>query len=131
MAGRSPLTKAEQLFDELIKKHGRLLRDLIVRLCPKDLGLDFNDIEQEARMRLWRAVEAEREILNPASYIYKIAATTTIDAIRHNKARREEQLRLADEGDKGGRLLADEGVESLSHAFFYAGLNRLSQACGT
>jgi len=31
-------------------------------LCPKDLGIQFDDIEREARLRLRRAIRAEREI---------------------------------------------------------------------
>jgi RNA polymerase sigma-70 factor (ECF subfamily) len=49
-------------------------------------------IEQEARIRLWRALQSEREITDLASYIYKIAVTATIDAVRRAKARREEPL---------------------------------------
>jgi len=38
----------------------------------KDLEIHFDDTEQEARFRLWRAVEAEREIKFHESYIYRI-----------------------------------------------------------
>ncbi|HWP45270.1 MAG TPA: sigma-70 family RNA polymerase sigma factor [Blastocatellia bacterium] len=99
MAEKSPITEAEQRFNRIIEEHGALLRSQIARLCPKDLGLQFGDIEQEARLRLWRAIEGEREIRDAASYIYRIAVTSVIDAVRRVKARREDQLRLAEEDD--------------------------------
>jgi RNA polymerase sigma factor (sigma-70 family) len=69
---------------------------LIRRHCPRDLGIQVSDIEQEARVRLWRAVQREKEFDDPASYIHRIAVTTTIDAVRRVIARREEQLRVED-----------------------------------
>ena len=81
-----------------------MLRRAIVRLCPRDKGLQFDDIEQEARMRLWRALQDERKVTNYASYLYRIAATATIDAMRRVQARHEEQLdtlmeQRADDGE--------------------------------
>ena len=81
--------------DGVLDEYGRFLRNTIAHLCPKDLGLHFDDILQEARVRLWRALEREREIPELASYIYRIAVTTTIDAVRRVKSRREVQLHLA------------------------------------
>jgi RNA polymerase sigma-70 factor (ECF subfamily) len=90
---------AEERWRALVEEYGRFLRRTIIRLCPRYLGLDFDDIEQEARLRLWQALRNEREITNPASYLYRIAATATIDAIRRVKARREEPLEAPREGD--------------------------------
>ena len=87
----------ETRFDAILREHGALLRNAIARACPKDLGIQIEDVEQEARLRLWRALEREREIHDSASYLYRIAATATIDAVRRVKARREEQLRVAGE----------------------------------
>lgn len=93
----SPPTELETRFNAIVEEYGGLLRQTIVQTCPKDLGLQFDDVEQEARLRLWRALQSEREINDLASYIYKIAVTTTLDAIRRVKAKREEQLRLDEE----------------------------------
>ena len=82
----------ETKFNSLLEEYGRFLRQTIVRVCPKDLGLQFDEIEQDARLRLWRALESEREITDPASYLYRIAATATLDAIRRVKRKREEQM---------------------------------------
>jgi RNA polymerase sigma factor (sigma-70 family) len=79
-------------FERLLEQYATLLRTAIARHCPSALGLQTSDIEQEARLRLWRAVEREKEFDDPASYIYRIAVTTTIDAVRRVLARREEQF---------------------------------------
>src|SRR5262249_55399758 len=100
--------KAEAQFNAIIDEYERFLSRTIIRLCPKDMGLDFNDIEQEARLRLWNALRSEREIRDPASFLKRIARNVTIDAIRRVKVKREEQLRLAEDEDE------DEGAP---HAF--------------
>src|SRR5215510_14368502 len=93
------LPKIEAEFNAILEKYGAYLRQTIARICPKDLGIQFEDIEQEARLRLWRAIEAEREINFHGSYIYRIVVSVTINAIHRAKARREEQLRLAEDDE--------------------------------
>ena len=67
------------------------------------LGIQAADVEQEAMLRLWRALRDERNVDDLASYIHRIAVTATIDAIRRVAARREEQLG-ADEDAAGPAL---------------------------
>jgi RNA polymerase sigma factor (sigma-70 family) len=100
MAESSSITEAEARFNAVIKEYGRFLRQAIIQFCPKDLGLQFSDIEQEAQLRLWRALQSEREIQNPTSYLYRIAVTATLDAIRRVKAKREDQLLIAEEEEE-------------------------------
>src|SRR5687767_10552147 len=92
----------ESRFNELIEEYGRFLRHMIIRVCPKDMGLQYDEIEQDARLRLWRALESEREIRDPASYLYRIATSATLDAIRRVRRKREEQM-IAD-GEQGGEV---------------------------
>jgi RNA polymerase sigma-70 factor (ECF subfamily) len=102
-------------FDEVMERYGSFLHNTIARLCPKNLGIQFSDIEQEARLKLWRALESEREITSVGSYTYRVAVSVTINAIQRIKSRREEQLEIADEGDEAGesfRLLAADASES-------------------
>jgi len=81
-------------------EYGTLLRNAIARVCPRDLGIQVDDVEQEARLRLWNGIKVEREIRDIPSYIYRVAVTTTIDAIRQARSRREKQLRApGEEGD--------------------------------
>jgi RNA polymerase sigma factor (sigma-70 family) len=56
------------------------------------MGLSCDDIEQEARISLWKALKSEREIASPVSYVYRVAVSVTLRAIRRAKARREEAL---------------------------------------
>ncbi len=93
------LQLAEARFNTIVEEYSKLLRSAIVQACPRDLGIQTGDIEQEARLRIWQALLREREIENLASYLYRIAVTTTIDAIRRMKARREEQLVLEEEAE--------------------------------
>lgn len=89
-------------------RYGRLLRAAIARQCPPDMAADCDDIKQDACIRLWRALASGREIPSLASYVYRVAATATIDAIRRVKARREEVLgpENADRPDLVSRLTA-------------------------
>ena len=105
MLETSPDTARDAQFNLVVDEYGRFLSNAIAQLCPKDLGIQFSDIEQDAKLRLWRALESEREIRDLASYIYRIAATATIDAVRRVKARREEQLCVAGEDEENGLQL--------------------------
>ena len=105
-------------FAAVVEQYGRLLRDAIARVCPRHLGLQFDDLEQEARVRLWKALRSEREVRDLASYIYKVAATTTIDAIRRLKARREQQLEPEDpEATERAQPARDAGDGDLLREF--------------
>lgn len=106
------LPDIEAEFNAILEKYGAYLRQTIARICPKDLGIQFEDIEQEARLRLWRAIEAEREINYHGSYIYKIVVSVTITAIQRAKARREEQLRLGEDDENEGA--ADVRITTLT-----------------
>jgi RNA polymerase sigma factor (sigma-70 family) len=88
----APPTAADARFLRLLERYGEFLRRTIVRLCPRTAGLSVDDIEQDARVQLWRALKREREITYPSSYIYKVAVSATIRAIRRVKARGEEPL---------------------------------------
>ena len=77
---------------ELLSRHGDLLRRTIAKVCPQAMGLSVEEIEQDARVRLWSALKSERDIVHPVSYIYKVAVSAALRAIRRAKARREDQL---------------------------------------
>lgn len=94
----------------LLERYSGLLRSLIRRHCPRDLGIQIGDVEQEARLRLWRALAREKEILDPASYIHRIAVTATIDAVRRVRARREDQLRTAGSTEDDEMIAGEETV---------------------
>ena len=91
-------------FESILASYGAFLRAAIRRFCPAELSAQAADIEQQARVKLWRALQSEKEIRNLSSYVYRIAATTTIDAVRHAKSLREEQLRMAGEEEDDERI---------------------------
>jgi len=110
LSDEDPVRDSADPLEELLERYGALLRGAIAQVCPKNLGLDFDDIEQETRLRLWRAIQAETEIEKPASYLYRVAVTATLDAVRRATARREEQLadpRVAMESVSGPPLQVD------------------------
>jgi RNA polymerase sigma factor (sigma-70 family) len=85
----------EDRLDALLKAYGAFLRGAIRRVCPATFGISVDEIEQDARIRLWHALRRERNIADPASYLYRIAATAAIDAMRRVRARREHPLTIA------------------------------------
>jgi RNA polymerase sigma-70 factor, ECF subfamily len=92
--------QADVRFAAILDQYGLVLRQAVARFCPKDIGLQVSEIEQEVRIRLWRALQTEREIREPASYLYRIAATATIDAVRRIKVRRESSLDVSAEDEE-------------------------------
>ncbi len=90
---------------ELLDKYGTFLRRTIAQVCRSGPGLSVDDIEQDAHVRLWRALQSEREITHPRSYIYKVGLYATLRAIRQVKARRETYL--DDEPPSGGGSAAE------------------------
>lgn len=88
---------AEERLDAMLREHGGLLRSVVARVCPRSLGINVDDVAQDARVRLWRAIESEREIASPASYVARVATTAALDAIRRVKARKEEHRGLSED----------------------------------
>jgi RNA polymerase sigma-70 factor (ECF subfamily) len=100
--GGSP-SPADARFEDLLSRYGAFLRRTVARMVPGVEGVALEDVEQEARVELWRALQSEREISHPASYIHKVAITAALRAIRRSKARRETQFE-------------EEGLEGLPNA---------------
>jgi RNA polymerase sigma factor (sigma-70 family) len=125
---------ADRRFDQLVKEFGLFLRNTIASICPKNLGIQIDDIEQEARIRLWKALEKDVEIRDHASYIYRIAFTTTIDAIRRVKARKEEQLATCEDPtgeSEPGEIVADQGPSPHKTIETKEILNQVERVLGT
>ena len=49
---------------------------------------DRDDLVQEVRVRLWRALEVERIAALPASYLYRTATSAALDLIRRRRTTR-------------------------------------------
>ena len=93
-------SSAQTRLNQLLTLHGPRLRALVLRHCSSNQGLDPDDIEQEVRIRLWRAVERETKTALPASYIQRVVVTTVIDALRRSKA--EQTVPLPESGQEAG-----------------------------
>lgn len=79
-----------QEFERILRPHEPGLRALFVRRLAGRSGVDADDLVQETRIRLWRALDGERNLDSPASYIQKVAVSVLIDALRRKAARPEE-----------------------------------------
>jgi RNA polymerase sigma factor (sigma-70 family) len=56
---------------------------------------DIDEVFQEVRIRLWRALETGEKIeAAPASYVYRTAVSAALDLIRRRRARREERVNM-------------------------------------
>lgn len=78
--------------ERILRDYGAKLRALVRQHCSPEQGLDPDDIEQEVRIKLWKALEGEKNLDFPASYIQRIVVTTVIDALRRADARPEEPM---------------------------------------
>ena len=56
-------------------------------------GPEVDEVFQEVRIRLWRALKESGNISEvPASYVYRTAVSAAVDLIRRQRARREVEL---------------------------------------
>lgn len=59
-------------------------------------GSDVDDLVQEVRLRLWKALASGEKILSaPASYIHRTAVSAALDVLRRRRARRETPVRVS------------------------------------
>jgi RNA polymerase sigma-70 factor, ECF subfamily len=86
----------------ILAEYGGWLRRMLHKLCPSRRGIQVEDLEQEVALRILRSLRSGLEIENPASFLYRVAATATVDALRRVEARREEPLIPGDEEDGDG-----------------------------
>lgn len=95
-----PSAPIDRQLSALLERHGARLRALVAQHCHIEQGLDPEDIEQEVRIRLWRAMEREKNPALPASYIQRVVVTTVIDALRRVKP--EQTTALPEAGQEVG-----------------------------
>lgn len=89
---------------QLLADYGARVRGLIARHGLEQHGVDPADIEQEVRIRLWKALERDRNAAFHASYIQRVVLSAAIDAIRAAQARPVEGL-PDDESAEAGVLV--------------------------
>ena len=77
---------------QLLADYGVKVRQLIEKHGLGQYGIDPADIEQEVRIRLWKALERDRNAAFHTSFIQRVVLTTVIDAIRAANSRPAESL---------------------------------------
>jgi len=84
----TPNTLKEQEFVNLLDRFAGYIRFHILKFNLAKYGVDPEDIVQDVRLRIWRLLETEKNVVNIASYIKKIVNSAVIDQLR--KWKREE-----------------------------------------
>jgi len=107
-------------YARLIDEFGARLRRLVEIRCRG--AIDPDDVEQEVRIRLWQALERDRNAPFSASYIQKAVVSAVIDAHRRAVVRATEPLpegdaeALVEPGRPDRNASADEEVRLLGIA---------------
>ena len=78
--------------EELFRPSGGRVRGLLQTYGLDKHGVDPADVEQEIRIRLWKALERDRSGAFHASYVQRFVASTVIDALRRAEVRAAEPL---------------------------------------
>lgn len=78
--------------ETLLRTHEPRLRALFARHLGGRPGIDLDDLVQEARIRLWKALERERNLDALASYIQRVVTSVVVDALRRRAARPEDTV---------------------------------------
>jgi RNA polymerase sigma-70 factor, ECF subfamily len=105
--GTRETREADALLRSILEDYGDWLRRTLHRLCPRYLGIQVEDVEQEVALRLWRALRRPRPIRHLSSYLHRTAASATIDAVRRARQRQGVEDPLPEEREEeSGRELA-------------------------
>lgn len=94
---------------QLTELTARLRRSVAIH-CRGRAGVDLDEIEQETRIRLWKALESDRIEVLGASYVQKVVASVVIDAGRRAAVRAADPLPESD-SEAGPAGLVAEGAD--------------------
>lgn len=83
--------------EQLLRQYGAKLQAMLRSHGLDRHGIDIADVEQEVRIRLWRAIERDRSGAFHASYIQRVVASAVIDAVRRAQVRAADPLPEDDE----------------------------------
>ncbi len=87
-----------RVLEAILTRFGSRIRAQIASNSLALHGIDPDDVEQEVRIRLWKAIERDPNADLPASYIQRVVATVVIDAVRRAQVRAAEPLPEAEDG---------------------------------
>jgi len=97
-----PTDSIQVRLEALFRTYGAKVQALLMTYGLDKHGIDPADVEQEVRIRLWRALERDRSGAFHASYIQRVVASTVIDALRRAEVRAAEPL--PDEDEEPGQV---------------------------
>jgi RNA polymerase sigma factor (sigma-70 family) len=83
---------SEKEFEIFLLRFTGFIKAHIGKYNVQRYGIDPDDIAQEVRIKIWKLLESEKNIINYSSYIKKIVNSSVIDQIR--RLRREEEIFL-------------------------------------
>ena len=86
------MTGADTALQALLARYARRVRLQIESHQLARHGIDADDVEQEVRIRLWRALERDPNAVLPASYIQRVVLSVLVDAVRRAEVRPTEPL---------------------------------------
>ncbi len=89
--------------NELLQRFASRVRAQIASNALNIHGIDPDEVEQEVRIRLWKAIERDPNAEFPASYIQRVVVTTIVDAVRRAQVRAADPL---PDGESGVELAA-------------------------
>jgi RNA polymerase sigma factor (sigma-70 family) len=85
----TPLSPDRDL-ETLLARFTNFIRAHIQKFEVQRFGIDPDDIAQEVRIKIWKLIKNEKNVVNYASYIKKIVDSVVIDQLR--LLRKDEQL---------------------------------------
>jgi RNA polymerase sigma-70 factor (ECF subfamily) len=80
----------EAEFRDMMENYAQFMNIQVQKYNLLKYGLDPEDIMQDVKIRIWKLIRNEKNIVSPASYIKKIVSSAVIDQIR--KCRRDDSL---------------------------------------
>lgn len=76
------MREIESNIKDIIDKFSTLIRYVILKNLHKTDNIDFEDIEQEIKIKIWQLVKKGKKVEKLPSYIKKLAYTATVDELR-------------------------------------------------
>ena len=123
--GKCERESIEDRLRTVLNRYCHRIRTLVETHKIDRYGIDPGDIEQEVRIRLWRAIERDPQgILHPP-FIQRVVLTSIIDAIRAARARPSEPLVI---DDNASQAFFDTTAGPEQHAL-ESQRRRLVEAC--
>lgn len=88
------MREIESQVKEIVEKFSSLIRYVISKNLHKTDQVDYEDIEQEVKIKIWSLLKKGKKVENLPSYIKKVAYTATVDELR--KMRKQSPIRKSD-----------------------------------